>query len=636
MSKKEKEVLTQLAELLRQEKAADFEQFKNIIQSLTLDERRSKGYTWYPLQVIKTGYTIGDRAFVIVEKTSQLDKAHQFRPGKTVSLFTQQDGAYAPEKIGVIKYVVKNKMNIILNTKDLPDWIDQGHIGVDLVFDERTYLEMERALQRVIDASGNRLAELRSILTGFALPQFMPTEHTVEIPNLNPAQNQALNQVLAARDLAVIHGPPGTGKTTTLVETIKVLSRSELSILVCAPSNAAVDLLTERLAQKELQVLRIGNISRVDDQIIKHTLDSQLSSHPESKNIKKVKIQAAQCRKKAQKFKRKFGAQERNERRALREEAKSLSAWANQLEDRLIDQIISQAQVICCTLVGAAQKVLQHRQFKTIFIDEAAQALEPACWIPISKADRVVLAGDPFQLPPTIKSNAAAKAGLAITLIEKCISTSDKVCLLNIQYRMHEAIMGFSNQQFYQQKLIAHESVKSATLDWWDNQAVVFIDTAGCGFEEEVKPEQLSKFNPGEVNILQEHLLQLLAAYKDKTLPDIGIISPYKEQVRYLRKNFQQEEQLKAIEQLSIDTIDAFQGQERSMIYISLVRSNEKGVIGFLKDYRRMNVAMTRAKMQLVVIGDSATIGQDDFYAAFLDYCEAQGNYKSAWEYMQQ
>ena len=635
MSKKEKEVLIQLADLLQKEKKADFEQFKNLVQSLSLEEKRAKGYTWYPLNIVKTGYTIGDRAFVIVEKTNHPDQAHQFRAGKTVSLFTQKEDAYAKEKIGVIKYVSKNKINIILNAKDLPEWIDQGQIGIDLVFDERSYLEMERALKSVIDASGNRLAELRSILLSYQEAQFLPIKNPIEIPSLNASQNQALNHVIAAKDLAVIHGPPGTGKTTTLVEIINVLSKTESDILVCAPSNAAVDLLTERLAQKGLQVLRIGNISRVDDQILQHTLDAQMANHPESKNIKKVKIQAAQCRKKAQKFKRKFGTQERNERRALRDEAKSLAAWARQLEDRLIHQLIAQAQVICCTLVGASQKVLENQQFKTLIIDEAAQALEPACWIPISKASRIVLTGDPFQLPPTIKSKEASDAGLAITLLEKCILGASKVCLLNIQYRMHESIMSFSNQQFYQNSLIAHDSVKSALLDWWDNRAVVFIDTAGCGFEEELNPEYFSKFNPGELNILREHLYQLLAAYKDKVVPDIGIISPYREQVIYIKKNLAQDEQIKNIEDLSIDTIDAFQGQERSMIYISLVRSNEKGSIGFLKDYRRMNVAMTRAKKQLIVIGDSATIAQDDFYAAFLDYCEASGAYKSAWEYMQ-
>lgn len=631
----EKKYFSNLLEQVLAEKKADFEAYKNLIANLPLDERKAQGFTWHPLSVVKFGYTIGERSFVIVEKTTETDAPRQFRSGKTVRLFSLTPGAYKPERIGVINYVKDKKMKIILNAKDIPDWLSQGNLGVDLQFDERTYLEMEKAIKIVSKANKNRLADLRRILLNKEPARFL-AGHPIAIPTLNNFQNKAVNQVLAAQDVAVIHGPPGTGKTTTAVQSLKQLVKTENTVLVCAPSNAAVDLLTERVAKEGLSVVRLGNISRVDDEIIQHTLEAQLAAHPESKNIKKVKIQAADARKKAGKFKRKFGGKERMERRDLYAEARELTAWANQLEDRLVDQILDGAQVITCTLVGANQRVLDKRKFRTVLIDEAAQALEPACWIPIIKASKVVFAGDPFQLPPTVKSTKNKKEGLNITLIEKCLAFLPKISFLNVQYRMNEAIMGFSNQQFYNNELIADESVKSHTLELYAGKPVVFIDTAGCGFEEKINPEFLSRYNPDEFQMLCEHLYLLLAAYEEKqeVLPSIGIISPYREQVIYMR-NFVAEDESLARLPLSINTIDAFQGQERDLIYISLVRSNGKGEIGFLKDYRRMNVAMTRARKKLIVLGDSATIGMDKFYSAFLDYCDKAGEYQTAWEYMQ-
>lgn len=624
-----------LLEQVLAEKKADFEAYKNIIANLPLEERKEQGFTWHPLNVVKFGYTIGERSFVIVEKTSETDAPRQFRAGKTVRLFTLTPGAYKPERIGIINYVKDKKMKIVLNAKDIPDWLSQGNLGVDLQFDERTYLEMEKALKLVAKASKDRLADLRDVLLHKVPARFLKS-YPIEIPTLNLSQNAAVNQVLSAQDVAVIHGPPGTGKTTTIVQAIKQLVKTENTVLVCAPSNAAVDLLTQRIAKEALSVVRIGNISRVDEEMIQHTLDAQLAAHPESKNIKKVKVQAANARKKAGRFKRNFGGKERMERRELYTEAKELTAWANQLEDRVLDQILDAAQVITCTLVGASQKILQKRKFRTVVIDEAAQALEPACWIPILKASKVVFAGDPFQLPPTVKSTTNKKEGLNITLIEKCLQFLPEISFLNTQYRMNETIMGFSNQQFYEGELIAADTVKTHTLAVDLGKPVVFIDTAGCGFEEKINPEYLSRYNPDEFQILCEHLYQLLDVYQTQEidLPSIGIISPYREQVIYMKKFIASDEKLSALP-LSINTIDAFQGQERDLIYISLVRSNGKGEIGFLKDYRRMNVAMTRARKKLIVIGDSATIGMDKFYSAFLDYCDQAGAYKTAWEYMQ-
>lgn len=626
--------LQQVLELLKIEKEEDFEQYRQMVQSLPLDERRRKGFTWYPVQVVGKGYSIGDRAFVTVERAApasdQEEQEHQFRSGKIVSLFTKQTDVNRHEYSGTIHFVDKNKMKIILNSKDLPEWLGMGQIGVDLQFDERTYVEMEKAMAKVLNAEKGRLAELRAVLLGEKPAAFGDIENPIEISNLNPSQNAAINEILTARDVAVVHGPPGTGKTTTLIQAVRILCETESTILVCAPSNAAADLLTERLAEQDLRVVRIGNISRVDENLLQHTLEVQLAQHPESKHIKKVKVQAADMRRQARKFKR--SGWESDERRKLFKEANELAAWANQLEDRLVDQILDGAQVITCTLVGAAHPLLDKRKYRTVVIDEAAQALEPATWIPILKASKVILTGDPFQLPPTVKSLEAQRKGLSVTMIEKCLQRLERTSLLNVQYRMNELIMGFSNQQFYNNALRADASVKDHRLSIIDNQPFIFIDTAGCGFEEKVHALYQSRYNPDEFFILREHLYQMLDQFVEKELPSIAIISPYREQVAVMQAAVAADEKLAGLP-ITVNTIDAFQGQERDVVYLSLVRSNNKNEIGFLSDYRRMNVAMTRARKQLIVIGDSATIGGHGFYEAFLNYAESKGTYQSAWEY---
>ncbi len=624
--------LKDLENLLKLEKEEDFHQFKNRIESLSLDERKKKGYTWYPVQTLNSGFTYGDRAYIIVQRKKTDLINHAFRSGKIVKIFCNSPNVEDREKSGVVHYVDKNKMKIILNSSDLPDWVNNSMTGIDLLFDESSYKEMENALSMLINTSNTRLAELRDILLGKFEAKFQNDHQEVKIPSLNPSQNAAVNSILSSEDVSIIHGPPGTGKTTTIVAAIKELSKKEDSILVTAPSNAAVDLLTEKIAQTGLEVLRIGNISRIDEKIIAHTLESKIANHPESKNIKKVKIEAASYRKEASKFKRKFGHQERIERKQLYQQARELSQWANQLEDRLIEQLTSNAKVITCTLVGSTKKVLSNTKFKTVFIDEATQGLEPACWIPILKVSKIVLAGDPFQLPPTIKSNEARKKGLGITLIEKGIERQNNVNLLDIQYRMNKIIMNFSNHRFYEGKLKAHENNEYHSLV--EGEAVLeYIDTAGCGFEETVDPEYFSKKNEDELNIVHEHIIQLNQKIPQLKKFSFGIISPYKDQVRLAREKLD----LSFIDEeldLTIDTIDSFQGQERDIIYISMVRSNSKSEIGFLSDYRRMNVALTRARKKLVIIGDSATIGADPFYNDFLTYVEKEGLYRTAWEFM--
>ena len=624
--------LEKLSGLLALEKQKDFEQFRAFVQSLPLSERVAEGYAWYPVEVVKSGYTYGERAYVTIERTKKTEQPHQFRAGQPVRFFTQSDKVTKPEKSGVIHSLTRQRMKIILSAKDLPDWLTAGSLGVDLEFDERTYREMEKALKKTREAKGDRLAELRRIILGEQPADFLPLPE-VHLPQLNGSQNSAVNRILAARDVAVVHGPPGTGKTTTLVQAVRLLCQTENTVLVCAPSNAATDLLTERLADEGLRVLRIGNISRVEEKLMRHTLDAQMAAHPDSKNIKKVRQDAVETRRKALKYKRRFGPGERRERGLMFKQAGELSAWAKRLEDLLVDDLVDGAQVITCTLVGSVHKALGTRVFGTVVIDEAAQALEPASWIPISRASKVVLAGDPFQLPPTVKSNEARRGGFAVTMIEKCLERLEATSLLTMQYRMSQAIMEFSNQWFYNGKLIAADSVAKHRLEVDLPAPLLFIDTAGTGFEEQLNEKSQSRFNPDEFHLLCEHLYQLIDAHAGKTLPSIALISPYREQVLHMQDTAADDPRFQDII-LDINTIDAFQGQERDVIYISLVRSNAKCEIGFLNDYRRMNVAMTRARKLLVIVGDSASVGADKFYSKILEYCESQNGYQTAWEYM--
>lgn len=647
--------------LLKQEREHDLQEYIHQVRQRPLAERVEQGFAWYPLKVIQTGFSVGEKAYIIVERTTQINQPHQLRAGQSVNLFTLTPHIKTPEKQGIIHFVERNRMKIILNARDTPDWLAQGHLGTEQIFDDRSYQEMANALEKVHRAKGNRLAELRDVLIGKQTVANIPVYGTPAIETLNDSQNRAVAAILSENLVTVLHGPPGTGKTTTLVAAIRRLVERESTVLVTAPSNSASDLLTERLADAGLNVVRVGNISRVDEHILPHTLEHILARHPESKNIKKVKLQAAEYRRQSRQHKRSFGHEERQEREHLKNQARELESWASTLEARLLEEILSGAQAITCTLVGAAHPVLEGYHFRTCVVDEAAQALEPATWIPITKCSRVILAGDPFQLPPTVKSVDAARNGLSKTLIEKCLDVlPQQVHLLDVQYRMHQAIMDFSNQYFYNGLLKAHETVGERRLFTFDASSetvtvfepVVFIDTAGTGFEERINravgkesTRYSSKYNPEEALLVREHLLKLLSKFETphSNLPSIGILSPYREQVTYLEKMIREDTDLNHLSTPSeegmerwctVNTIDGFQGQERDVIYISLVRSNAKHDIGFLNDYRRMNVAMTRARKLLVVIGDSATIGKNPFYARFLEYCEKNGAYQTAWEYM--
>jgi ATP-dependent RNA/DNA helicase IGHMBP2 len=442
-------------------------------------------------------------------------------------------------------------------------------------------------------------------------------------------------------DVCVIHGPPGTGKTTTLVESIIATVQNEVQTLVVSSSNVAVDLLTELLSLKGISVLRIGNPVRVSENLQNQTLDAKIAQHSSYKDLKQYRKQADEYRAMANKYKRKFGNDERIQRNLLRAEANQILKDAKVLEQYIISTIHKTTQVYCTTLIGSSNEYLKNLSFETVFIDEAAQALEPAAWVAISKANKVVMAGDHLQLPPTIKNNTAAKLGLSKTLLEKAIENGVYHVMLNIQYRMSSHIMKFSNQQFYNNQLLAHNTVQDNALIQNSQNTILsssfqFIDTAGCGYNETLNTESLSVYNTEEATFLLKHLSHLLAQLQDTNQSNsnysIGIISPYSEQIKLVKELIANDTYLEKFD-IKAKTIDGFQGQEKDIIYISMVRSNTQGEIGFLADTRRLNVALTRAKKKLVVIADSSTISSNSFYLSFIDFCIENHFHESAWEY---
>ncbi|MER2998370.1 AAA domain-containing protein [Pontibacter populi] len=635
------EELKQVQELLKIEQEEDRQQYKIKSLKSSIQERKDMGFCWYPVVISKEEIGFGNKVVIELERTSGRDQLHLFQTGKAAALFSNNGDRNTLN--GVIVGLKRNKVLLATNKEDLPDWIDDGKLGIDLTFDEMSYREMEFAMKKVIETDKTRLAELRDILLGVKAPAFTDIK-VEEIPALNDSQNDAVRKVAQAKDVAIIHGPPGTGKTTTLVHAILYTLKTQKRLLVTAPSNTAVDLLTEKLANEGVNVIRIGNPSRVSDVLLEHTLDAQIMEHKAYKDLKTVRKTAEEYKRMAYQFKRKFGHEERMQRQLYKAESNRLLDEADNIEHYITEDLLDNVQVITCTLVGTANKAIRHLHYDTVFIDEAAQALEPACWVPISRANRVVLAGDHCQLPPTVKSFLADQKGLSTTLFEKCIARQPEVSvMLKTQYRMHHHIMQFSNEQFYNGELTAHESVHSSDLHGYDTffkpgLAVEFIDTAGCGYNEVVNPEAQSSANPEEADLLLNHLQLLLKDYvQDEEVAPlrIGVIAPYRAQINYLQDKVEHMPHLHELykkRELSVGTVDSFQGQERDIIYISMVRSNETGEIGFLSDIRRMNVGMTRAKKKLVIVGDSATLTHHPYYDAFIKYTESINAYRSAWE----
>jgi len=616
--------LGELASLLKIEREEDLSIHEAYLKKRSIQDRKQAGLTWFPLKIVETGFGLGSYPFIVVERPVDRHK-HYFQSSAPVSLFSAQQGNEEESIQGTVGYADESRMKITFYLDELPDWVDDGKLGVNLMFDSKTYDEMFRALNVLINLEKGRSKDLRDIILGNKNPEFAksPNVHSVL---LNDSQNEALNSIIAADDVAIVHGPPGTGKTTTLVESIKFLVADGKKVMVTAPSNAAVDHLTRSIANAGVSIVRIGNLAKVEEDTTAHTLDVLLSQDRDFKQIRELKKRASEMRKMGSKYRRSFGREEAEQRKLLFQEAKNLNKEARELESYIVNKLIDQAQVIACTLIGSTHEYIRSKIFDVVVIDEAGQALEPACWVAILKAEKVVMAGDPFQLPPTVKSHEAERKGLTKTLLEKTIERLPQISLLKTQYRMHKDIMSFSNLKFYNNALEAHESVAMRGIGGLF-PSVEFIDTAGCGYAEQESEENSSRSNREEAHLLMRHFNQLKLDLSDRS--SVGVISPYRGQIDILSDLFNNEKMV------TVNTIDSFQGQERDVIYLSLVRSNDRSEIGFLKDYRRMNVAMTRARMKLVVIGDSATLGNDSFYSDFLDFAEKLGAYRTAWEFME-
>ncbi|HWZ04868.1 MAG TPA: AAA domain-containing protein [Mucilaginibacter sp.] len=627
-----------LADLLKTEQTEDREAYVKQVSSTSVTDRRVAGLAWYPIAITGTEPSRGDYLNVEAERKTHLDVIHQLRFGSPAVLFSNHDPKHNRAE-GVISYLGGDRIRINIFTEELPDWCRDGKLGIELLFDNNNYDEMFGAIKQAAKLIDNPVeGRLAQILTGKKSPLFVSEPVALSATDLNQSQQAAVEKIISAQDLAIVHGPPGTGKTTTLVQAISQITKQQKQqVLVVAPSNTAVDLLSEKLSQQGLNVIRIGNPVRVSDKLMDLTLDSQMALHPYMKESKRLKKQAAEFKNMGHKYKRSFGKAERDQRKALFDEAHKIMKEVAKTEEFIINDLVNKAQVITATLAGANHWTIRNLQFGTVFIDEAGQALEPACWIPILKAQKVIFAGDHCQLSPTIKSNEAARRGLSTTLIEKCISLHpEAVVLLEEQYRMNTAIMGYSSRVFYNDALKAHPSVAGQVLFTGD-LPMVFIDTAGCGFDE--KPAGTSVLNPEEAAFLFRYLEGLAKSISDHyaltDFPSIAVISPYSEQVRLLKEQFANTPSLHLYgDKVSVNTIDSFQGEERDVVLISLTRSNAEGTIGFLADIRRMNVAMTRARKKLVIIGDSSTLSRLPFYTNLISYAEGIGGYQSAWEHL--
>ncbi len=627
-----------LAALLNEEQNHDRNLHEALLRKSNLQERKVQGVTWFPIAVVNSELGRGDYLTITVRKTNNPEEGHRFRFGMPVALFSN----YSPEEDrvhGIIAYVGGDSMRISFRLDELPDWSRRGKLGVDLLFDENAYREMHDALIQAKAIQGDlQLGKhIRQLLGEESL--YHTEESTAHYQNerLNASQNKAIAHALGSSSLSILHGPPGTGKTTTLTHAVQaLLKQGNKQILLVAPSNTAVDVLTERLDDMGISVVRIGNPVRVSDHLQSLTLDAKAEKHPAKKELKTLAKQASAYLDMAHKYKRNFGKLEREQRKALFGEARKLRTEVDKIQDFIVADIVDKAQVITATLVGANHHTIRDRSYAVVVIDEAAQALEPACWIPLLKADKVLLAGDHCQLPPTVKSLKKMGEGLFVTLFEKLVANHpDQVSLLEVQYRMHEKIMKYPSSALYEDRLVAAASVSSRTLDG-DDAPILFIDTAGAGFEENEEDGGIS--NPEEALFLKRHLLETLAKlendYPTESFPSVGIIAPYRKQTQLLKDLLQREDAMQPfLHAIQVNTIDSFQGQEKDVIYISLTRSNGEQQIGFLQDVRRMNVAMTRAKKKLIVLGDSGTIGEHPFYKDFIHYVEAIGQYHSVWEW---
>ncbi|RGR99423.1 AAA domain-containing protein [Phocaeicola coprocola] len=608
-------------ELLQIEYEYEKEQFKQQTELMGIGRKIKRGMCWYPLNLGRNYYNALNQLVIEVERREDKDIEHQFEYGRPVCFFTQDVSGKLNylNFVATVNYVDEDRMVVILPSVDaLLALQSKEVVGVQLYFDETSYRLMFEALKQVVGAKNNRLAELRDIFHG-TQPASTFSFHPLRFPWLNATQEEAVNKVLHAKDVAIVHGPPGTGKTTTLVEAVYETLHRENQVLVCAQSNMAVDWISEKLVDRGVSVLRIGNPSRVNDKMLSFTYERRFESHPDYPQLWSIRKAIRELYARSRK-----GA----EREAVRQKINSLKDRATELEIRINESLFSEARVIACTLVGSANRLLTGQKFGTLFIDEAAQALEAACWIPIRKADRVILAGDHCQLPPTVKTPEALRAGLGHTLMQTIVKNKpDTVSLLKLQYRMNDEIMRFSSEWFYGGMLQSAPEVKYRSILDFDTP-IEWINTEGLDCNEEFIGENYGRINKSEAELSIEQLKGYITKigrerFLDERI-DVGMISPYKAQVQYLRRLVRNDAFFKPYRQaITINTVDGFQGQERDVILISLVRANEEGQIGFLNDLRRMNVAITRARMKLIILGDASTLTRHAFYKKLYTYIES-------------
>ena len=665
------QALLQQRTLLQLEYYTEKEAFRKLTEQMGMQRKVKRGDAWFPLRVGKSFYNSLNQTAIEVFRTSDQDIEHNFEFGRPVMFFMvkkmgkNENQGRKVQSIkyfsftGTVSYVDGDRM--VITVPDSAPLLDLQQsaepIGVQLSFDETSYKLMFEALDRVMKAKNNRLAYLRDLFYSHQKAGRFSFE-PMKFPWLNPTQERAVNEVLWAKDVAIVHGPPGTGKTTTLVEAINETLMRESQVLVCAQSNMAVDWISEKLVDRGINVLRIGNPTRVNDKMLGFTYERRFESHADYPQLWAIRKAIRELRKN-----RKKGSENYHQK------MDRLKSRAAEIELRINAELFGEARVIACTLVGSAHHLLEGMKFGTLFIDEAAQALEAACWIPMKRASRVILAGDHCQLPPTVKSIAALRAGLGKTLMERIAENKPEVVtLLKIQYRMNDEIMRFSSDWFYGGKVESAPQIKYRSVLDYDHP-ITWIDTGEESEERRVKSEEFNSSSDdasegreeqensslfthhsslykeqfvgesfGRINKAEAELTLLtLAEYftkigKQRVLEeriDVGIISPYRAQVQYLKKLIKKYEFFKPYRRLiSVNTVDGFQGQERDVILISLVRSNDEGQIGFLKDLRRMNVAMTRARMKLIILGNKNTMTKHPFYKKLWEYVEAINNYE--------
>jgi superfamily I DNA and/or RNA helicase len=598
--------------LLVAERDTERSEFQRQTETLGLGRKVKRGDCWWPIVVGRSYYNSLNQLVVEVSRNDDTDIEHNFEYGRQVMFFHVD----ASDKISYFKfaatvsYAQDDRMVIVVpDGNAVAELQGRERVGVQLSFDEHTYQLMLQAIDRVTKAKGNRLAQLRDLFYNHSKTEKF-TFAPLRFPWLNPTQEHAVNEVLLAKDVAIVHGPPGTGKTTTLVEAIYETLRRENQVLVCAQSNMAVDWISERLVDRGVEVLRIGNPTKVNDKMLGFTYERRFEAHPDYPQLWAIRKAIRELR-----------SSKRRGSDSYHQKLDRLKSRETELELRINNELFNNARVISCTLAGSASRVLEGMKFATLFIDEAAQALEAACWIAIRKANRVIFAGDHCQLPPTVKCLEAIKGGLAKTLMERIVQSNPQVVtLLKVQYRMNDDMMRFSSDWFYDGQVESAPEVKYRSILDLDTP-MTWVDTAELGLDahEELVGETYGRINRAEaqltIDTLQQYFERLgRQRVLDERL-DVGIISPYRAQVQLLRRMIRKSAYFKPLKHLiTVNTVDGFQGQERDIIVISLVRNNNEGQIGFLRDLRRMNVAITRARMKLFIMGDSNTMTRHPFY----------------------